>query len=511
MSSQKNQTASSFSSVVEKSNLPKKNQLIVCNIIDGVKAEEYIYALGDKIGPANILEASRMSNDRFCWTLVNDKMVDDLTQEGKNELKIGKLKVALRPYVSRMKRVTFSNVPGMIPNELLIGRMKEHGVVIPTSLTPIRVGLDRTGYSHIKSWRRQCFINPDDIGKLPASFTVNHEGTLHRIYVTTDKMSCFVCKKEGHSSKHCPETLNSKQKQSQQTGQQNLDACADELEEQQQQQQQLGVTQLTPPQSANPYEDNDSTSNSLPLVINPTLVDTVKQNSLKTNRTTPTFNGQTLFTAPTFNPKKDDDTSKRPISTDGSTVSSVELMEMPTGMQLSQDAAMSFTSPEPSLPVTQKDMKEKKEQDKNNRKAKRTKYTHVTRTEAILTTLQAAHIDVDDSISRTFPVEAENFYNLVIEAHQVKQVEFPRLIRKYTNNYVGLNSEIKAIYDKITNDSSLKNKLTRIRNAIKRMPESSELHFSECEEYMTESESDTKKAERESESEVEDDLISALN
>lgn len=40
--------------------------------------------------------------------------------------------------------------------------------------------------------------------KIPNEFTVNYEATSYHVYATSDKMVCFQCKKEGHTSKFCP-------------------------------------------------------------------------------------------------------------------------------------------------------------------------------------------------------------------------------------------------------------------------------------------------------------------
>lgn len=42
------------------------------NCIDGIKIEEYVYAIGDKIGPKNILYVSRISINRICLNLLTE-------------------------------------------------------------------------------------------------------------------------------------------------------------------------------------------------------------------------------------------------------------------------------------------------------------------------------------------------------------------------------------------------------------------------------------------------------
>lgn len=110
-----------FSQVVSerlrKSQNPKKEQAIAFDTIDSIKVEDYIYAIATKTAPVNIIGASKITQSRFCCYLNSASLVDELAQDGNNELEICGTKVTIHSYVVRLKRVIFSNVQLCIPNE----------------------------------------------------------------------------------------------------------------------------------------------------------------------------------------------------------------------------------------------------------------------------------------------------------------------------------------------------------------------------------------------------------
>ena len=53
------------------------------------------------------------------------------------------------------------------------------------------------------NFRKQVFNNPDDLPKIPQSFLINHDDTQYRIFASTNKPNCFLCKQESHVAKDC--------------------------------------------------------------------------------------------------------------------------------------------------------------------------------------------------------------------------------------------------------------------------------------------------------------------
>ena len=76
-------------------------------------------------------------------------------------------------------------------------------------ITTIRAGINLTGFSHIISHRRQIYVKPDDLDKISQRLEINFDDTKYWIYFSSDKLTCFQCKQEGHLAKFCKEAETS--------------------------------------------------------------------------------------------------------------------------------------------------------------------------------------------------------------------------------------------------------------------------------------------------------------
>lgn len=104
------------------------------------------------------------------------------------------------------KRIIFSNVSPIIPNDALLDCIKNFLKLNPCSpLTILRAKPKKEGCEHIISWRRQiyCKINDNELKQLPGSFLMNCQDTSYRIFITLDEMSCFKCHQRGHKAEDC--------------------------------------------------------------------------------------------------------------------------------------------------------------------------------------------------------------------------------------------------------------------------------------------------------------------
>ena len=66
-------------------------------------------------------------------------------------------------------------------------------------ISSLRAAINKKGYAHILRDRRQVYINPEDVKKLPEIIKVNFDETNYFIYPTTDAIRCVNCELEGHS------------------------------------------------------------------------------------------------------------------------------------------------------------------------------------------------------------------------------------------------------------------------------------------------------------------------
>ena len=152
-----------------------------------------------------ITHISKISGGRVCLFLSNKTIALDL--EGK-VMKIKGHSLRIRPLISRNKRVVISNVSPMIENQILIDVLKNRGITLVSAINDIRAGTTKPGRAHIRSFRRQIYIQEGDEALLPESLQISYEGIPYWIYLSTDSTNCFVCKQTGHTAKVCSRNLD---------------------------------------------------------------------------------------------------------------------------------------------------------------------------------------------------------------------------------------------------------------------------------------------------------------
>ena len=181
---------------------PKKEQAIVTDAVEGLQIKDYVLAVGKLIGPQNIKFASRISQDRVCIYLSSQDLAGKITAPG-SKVNIGSHTLSLRLLVSKAKRIILSNVCPIIPHSVIEKTLLEFDITPTSQITFLRAGIHEPEYAHIMSFRRQMYIKPEDVSKLPESLQINFEDTVYWIYPSSEKLTCFICKEEGHLARHC--------------------------------------------------------------------------------------------------------------------------------------------------------------------------------------------------------------------------------------------------------------------------------------------------------------------
>lgn len=207
--SNQNQKPQSFAAVVHKYKFPERDQAIVFDATENIKKNDFIVGVGQLIGPKSIIFASRISNNRICIYLSSKDIVNKFITEFKG-ITLNDKFTAARRLVSPAKRVILSNVSPSIPHQLIEETLKREGLDMVSAITFIGAGLSHPEYKHILSFRRQVYVNIKSDDTLPDSIIIKADNNTFRIFLSTDEMKCFVCKKTGHFANKCPNpnTLN---------------------------------------------------------------------------------------------------------------------------------------------------------------------------------------------------------------------------------------------------------------------------------------------------------------
>ena len=200
-----NCTQKTFAETTANLSFPKKNQAIIFNTIDGIPQIEYIKAISLITNPSNIKFASRISNNRFCIYFANSNIVNDIINRCQT-ITVDNNNIELRRLENQAKRIIISNVSPIIPHTYITDALNLIGINTLTPITFLKAGFSTDDLSHIISFRRQTHIKFEDTPKLPGSLVIHFENTDYRIFLTDDTLTCYLCKRTGHTSAHCKNT-----------------------------------------------------------------------------------------------------------------------------------------------------------------------------------------------------------------------------------------------------------------------------------------------------------------
>ncbi|KAG5880424.1 hypothetical protein JTB14_013200 [Gonioctena quinquepunctata] len=193
---------SSYVSVAKsmpKLTFPKKKQAIVLHAENSLKLFDYVKAMGDIIGAKHITFASKISNNRICIYLSCPNHVDELLKTNPT-VNIKNLTLSIRRLISPTKRILISNISLSIPHDLAENAIKSPNLQLASPISFLRAGIPGDEYNHINF-------------ELQTSLLVTYDGTEHRIFLSTDRMECFVCRQSGHIANNCPNQIPNPQTQ----------------------------------------------------------------------------------------------------------------------------------------------------------------------------------------------------------------------------------------------------------------------------------------------------------
>lgn len=192
----------SYAKAVQQVQYPTKEQAIIVDSVEGFSVQDYTLAVGTIVQPSNIRYVSRISHGRICLYLSTKELVEDLVEK-RATVKIGTHNLTVRALVSKAKRIILSNVCPIIPSDAIAKELPKLEIKPLSQITNVRAAINAPGYAHVLSFRRQMYIELEDLKKLPESIQINFDDTVYWVYLSAEKLTCFLCKQEGHSAKHC--------------------------------------------------------------------------------------------------------------------------------------------------------------------------------------------------------------------------------------------------------------------------------------------------------------------
>lgn len=171
-------------------------------VVSAVNVEECILAVGDVVGHECILAASRMNNAIVLF-LSSVEKANEVVVKG---VVIGGLFTPVLPLSTPAKKVTLSNVPPFLKDEMLTKELSRFGKVV-SPVKKITLGTKSGLIKHVVSFRRFVYmILKDNRTELNMNLKFRVDDFDYTVFVSTDVMKCFGCGKTGHLVRACPDS-----------------------------------------------------------------------------------------------------------------------------------------------------------------------------------------------------------------------------------------------------------------------------------------------------------------
>ena len=197
--------ATSFANIVQQEKTLSRDQAIVIDAVEGHLVEEYADSLAITINPKDMLYVSRISGSRICFYLSSVQLANKLIDDN-IKIKIGGEDLRIKPLVSKSIRIIISNIQPCVPISLIEEELNKLNIFPTSRITTMKAGIHSSIVGHLLSFRKQMYVHPEDLSKIPPSIRITHEKQNYWIYFSSEKLTCFQCQEEGHLARFCKNT-----------------------------------------------------------------------------------------------------------------------------------------------------------------------------------------------------------------------------------------------------------------------------------------------------------------
>lgn len=163
--------------------------------------EECSLAVGETVGYESILSASRM-NSAVVIFLDTIEKVNKVVQSG---VVIKDTFTPVMPLSQPVRKITLSNVPPFVKDDLLLAELSRHGKIV-SKMKKIPLGCKSPLLKHVVCFRRQVhMILKSETEELSVAFKFKVDGYDYVVFASSETMRCFGCGQEGHLRRFCKE------------------------------------------------------------------------------------------------------------------------------------------------------------------------------------------------------------------------------------------------------------------------------------------------------------------